>query len=82
MKTKFDLSQISTMMQLNLASIIVIGFCELFAVAVFINKGFGEGIEKWKFIIYAIIVALITLLLVASILLFIYFLRLKKKKGK
>jgi len=79
MKPKFDIAQIKTMMQLNLASIIIIGFCEIFAIAVFITKGFTEGIEKWKFIVYIVVIVVISLLLIASILLFIYFLKLKKK---
>lgn len=82
MKPKFDLSQISTMMQLNLVSIVIIGFCEVFAIAVFITKGFSEGVERWKFMVYVAIVAVITLLLLASILLFIYFLRMKRKENK
>jgi hypothetical protein len=82
MKIKFDLSQIKTMMQLNIASIIIIGFCEAFAVALFINKGLNGAIEKWKFIVYLVVVIIISILLLASILLFIYFLRLKNKNEK
>jgi uncharacterized membrane protein len=79
MTRKFDIAQIKTLMQLNLASIIIIGFCEIFAIAAFISKGFVEGIERWKFIVYIVVVVVISLLLVASIVLFIYFLKLKKK---
>jgi len=79
MKFKLDLSQIKTMMKLNLASIIIIGFCEIFAIAVFINKGLNGNVEKWRFVVYITIVGIITLLLIASIFLFVYFLRLINK---
>jgi hypothetical protein len=60
----------------------IIGFCEIFAIAVFINKGLTGTVEKWKFIVYIAIVGIISLLLIASILLFVYFLRLKTKVNK
>jgi uncharacterized membrane protein len=79
MKAKFDLFQLKTMMQLNLVSIVIIGFCEIFAIAVLVSKGFAEGTERWKFLLYIGVVSVITLLLIGSILIFIYFLKLKKK---
>jgi len=79
MKIKFDMSQVETMMKLNLVSIVIIGFCELFAVTMLISKGLGSDVVKWKFFVYVAAVGVISLLLLASILLFIYFLRLKKK---
>lgn len=82
MKFKIDISQVQTMMQLNLASIVIIGFCEIFAIAVFIDKGFNHQLAKWKYILFAAIVGLISLLLLAAILLFIHFLRLKRKNNK
>jgi len=82
MKIKFDIAQVETMMKLNLASIIIIGFCEIFAVSMLITKGLGSDVVKWKFFVYVAVVGIISLLLLASILLFIYFLRLKKKNSK
>jgi hypothetical protein len=81
MKNIFTLVNIKTLLKLNIVSIIIIAFCEVFAFSVFFAKGFQEGIERWKFISLIAVVVIITLLFAGSIVSFIYFIKMKNKNN-
>jgi hypothetical protein len=82
MKNIFTQVNIKTLLKLNMVSIVIIAFCEVFAFSVFLAKGFQEGIERWKFISLIIVVAVITLLFAGSIVSFFYFLRMKNRNNQ
>jgi uncharacterized membrane protein len=82
MKIKFNSLPIETLLRLNMISIIVICFCEAFAVSVLLIKGLAPGTERWRFFVYLTVVIVIALSLLASIGLSIYFLKLKKKSER
>jgi len=79
MSNFFTQINIKMLLQLNIASIIVIAFCEAFAITIFIAKGFQEGIEKWKFISMIAVIVVISLFLIGSFISFIYFLKMKNR---
>jgi hypothetical protein len=79
MKNIITLFNEKTLLLLNTVSIIIIVFCEVFAVSVLLSKGFQAGIERWKFITLIIVVVIISLLLIGSVVSFFYFLRMKNK---
>jgi hypothetical protein len=79
MNNFFTQINIKMLLRLNIASIIAIAFCEVFAIAIFITKGFQEGIEKWKFISMIAVIVIISLLLIGSFISFIYFLKMKNR---
>jgi len=79
MKIKFNSLPIETLLRLNMISIIVICFCEAFAVSVLLIKGLAPGTERWRFFVYLTVVIVIALSLLASIGLSIYFLKQKRK---
>lgn len=82
MNNFFTQTNIKTLLQLNIVSIVIIAFCEVFAISVFTSKAFQEGIEKWKFITLLVGVIIISLLFVGSIISFIYFMKLKNRKNR
>jgi len=81
MNNFFTQINIKMLLRLNIASIVVIAFCEVFAISIFITKGFQEGIEKWKFISMIAVIIVISLLLFGSFVSFIYFLRMKNRNN-
>jgi hypothetical protein len=80
MRNIFTQIGIKTLLQLNIGSIVLIAFCDVFALSVFISKGFQEGIEKWKFLSMIAVVAIITLLFAGSIVSFFIFLKMKNSE--
>lgn len=69
----------STLLKLNLISVIVIAFCEFFVVYTFLTKGMEGGIEPWKFKIILIGLIIVSFLFLASIASFVYFFYSGKK---
>lgn len=67
-------ADIKTLLQLNIASIIITAFCEIFVIYTFISKGLQDGIVKWKFFLILMGLIIVSLLFLASIVSFIYFL--------
>lgn len=81
MNNFFTQINIKTLLQLNIVSIVIIAFCDVFAFAIFLSKGFQDGVETWKFILYLSVVVFITLFLIGSVVSLIYFFKLKKKNN-
>ncbi|MBP7506889.1 MAG: hypothetical protein KA807_03640 [Prolixibacteraceae bacterium] len=69
-----------TLLKLNLISIVVIAFCELFVLYTFFSKGMEEGIELWKYKIILIGLILVSLLFLASIISFVYYFYSSRKQ--
>jgi hypothetical protein len=79
MKYKFTQFGIKTLLQLNIVSIVIIAFCEVFAVSVLFTKGLQPGIERLRFVSIIAGVVVITLLFIGSIVTFFFFLKLKNR---
>ncbi len=74
MKTNFPgMLNRSSLLKINVISVIVIAFCEFFVVYTFLTKGMTESIEPWKFKIILIGMIIVSLLFLASIASFVYF---------
>jgi uncharacterized membrane protein len=67
------------LVKLNVGALIVTFFCEAFIVFTFITKGQQNGLEQWKY--YTIIGALVlvSLLFLASLVSFVFFVRLQRR---
>lgn len=70
------------LLQLNIGALVITSFCEVFIIFTLLTKGRQSGLEQWKY--YAIIggLVLVSLLLLASVISFIFFMRLRKKNKK
>ncbi len=67
-------ADIKTLMKLNIGSIIITALCEIFVIYTFISKGLQGDVEKWKFILILVGLIIVSILFLASIASFIYFL--------
>lgn len=79
MKNKISHIGINALLKLNVVSIVIVAFCEVFALFMFFTKAFKEGIERWKFISLLAGVSIVTLLLIVSIVSLLYFLKMKNR---
>ncbi len=80
MGKNFFLNNSKILLQLNLISIVITFFCEIFVVYTFVSKAFVPGIEHWRYVALLIGLIVVSLLFVGSIALLIYFLLMKTKK--
>lgn len=79
MKNIFTQIGIKTLVQLNVVSIVIIAFCEVFALFTLFTTGFQEGIERWKFFTLIAVAVIITLLFAGSIVTFFIFMKMKNR---
>ncbi len=82
MKKNFAQVNIRSLLLLNIVSIVIIAFCDVFAFTILFAKGLHGDVTHGKFVAMVVIVSFITLLLIGSVVSFIYFLKLKGKNKK
>jgi hypothetical protein len=80
MTNNFFLKNSKALFQLNLISIVITFFCEVFVIYTFVTKAFVEGLERWKYMALLIGLVIVSLLFIGSVAIFVYFLLMKKKK--
>lgn len=81
MANNFFTKNSKILLQLNMISIVIIFFCEIFVIYTFETKAFVEGIERWKYLTLLFGLIIVSVLFLSSVALFIYFLFIKRKRG-
>lgn len=65
--------------RINLIALCLTSICEVFAIMTFKYKAFSPDLERWKYLALLFGLILVSLLFIISVLLFIYFLKSKKR---
>jgi hypothetical protein len=78
----FQYTDMATLLKLNLGAMVVIAFCEVFVVFMFVQKGMAPEVVAWKYWAYLFGLVLISILFVGSIISMVIFMRMKRSKRR